>query len=157
MATEPTSDTDASRRSFLGNCTGLFGIAVIGGSLAPLLSSCGSPRIAATTAADGRIAVSIAMLVADGMTAVVDHPGSDGKGIIVVREALDRYLALSMRCTHKGCAIAPPNDDNVMVCPCHDSRFDLAGAVVKAPATTPLKRYDTALDPDARTLYITVS
>jgi Rieske Fe-S protein len=59
---------------------------------------------------------------------------------LIVRRSAGVYLALSMRCTHKGCDVEPPKDA-VLVCPCHNSRFDLAGAVVKGPATIPLARY----------------
>jgi Rieske Fe-S protein len=70
--------------------------------------------------------------------------------------ATNRTSALSMRCTHKGCEVAPP-DDGIMICPCHDSRFDLSGAVAKPPATTPLKRYQTTYHADSRVVIIALA
>jgi Rieske Fe-S protein len=157
MSYEPHSDTDASRRTFLGTCSTMLQAAVVGCALAPFVSSCGPSRIAARQLDDGRIEVNVALLVADRMSAVVDRLGPDGKGIVVVRQAADNYIAMSMKCTHKGCSIEAPNDEGTMICPCHDSRFDLGGEVIKPPATTPLKRYDTSFDADARALYIRLS
>jgi cytochrome b6-f complex iron-sulfur subunit len=49
----------------------------------------------------------------------------------------DGFSALSMVCTHLGCTVdASPNG---FVCPCHGSRYDLAGGLLAGPAGRPLK------------------
>lgn len=59
-----------------------------------------------------------------------------------VRLALMRdengFYALSLVCTHLGCTVVVTED--TLSCPCHGSRFDRRGMVVKGPADRPLKR-----------------
>ncbi len=47
-------------------------------------------------------------------------------------------LALSLKCTHLGCAITWNEDSGEFDCPCHASSFNLQGDVVKPPAPRPL-------------------
>ncbi len=72
--------------------------------------------------------------------------GGDANGVPVVltRLASGEVVALADRCTHRG---APLHDgelvDGCLVCPWHDSAFDLDGAVVRGPATRPQLAYET--------------
>ncbi len=43
------------------------------------------------------------------------------------------FHAISSVCTHLGCTVKP-NDQNGYSCPCHGSRFDAQGRVVRGPA-----------------------
>ena len=46
--------------------------------------------------------------------------------------------AISMTCSHLGCTIEERNFG--FECPCHSSRYDPDGAVLKGPATTSLRK-----------------
>lgn len=59
--------------------------------------------------------------------------------IVVTQPAAGQYTGLSSVCPHQGCAVATVADGQI-VCPCHDSRFGLDGAVVKGPAQQPLQQ-----------------
>lgn len=48
-----------------------------------------------------------------------------------------KITAYSLTCTHLGCTIE--NDGDEFACPCHGSRFDKNGMVVKGPAKRPLQ------------------
>jgi len=48
------------------------------------------------------------------------------------------FQAISLTCTHLGCAIKLRNFG--FECPCHGSRFDLEGKTLKGPAVSPLKK-----------------
>lgn len=48
------------------------------------------------------------------------------------------YYALSLVCTHLGCTVTVTED--ALSCPCHGSRFDRQGKVLKGPADRPLER-----------------
>ncbi len=62
---------------------------------------------------------------------------SFAQGIIIVRKG-DRLTLLSSRCTHLGCRIRESTDGHLQ-CPCHGSQFAPDGAVLKGPATKPLR------------------
>jgi cytochrome b6-f complex iron-sulfur subunit len=46
--------------------------------------------------------------------------------------------ALSLICSHLGCAVEERNFG--FECPCHSSRYDLSGVVLKGPATANLRK-----------------
>lgn len=48
--------------------------------------------------------------------------------------------AVSSICTHAGCSVRSAGA--AFECPCHDSAFDLAGAVTQGPAKLPLKHFE---------------
>jgi Rieske Fe-S protein len=54
-----------------------------------------------------------------------------GRAVAVYRDAEGIY-AISTICTHLGCVVKPNPEG--FECPCHGSRFDAAGGVVKGPA-----------------------
>lgn len=53
----------------------------------------------------------------------------------------EQTWALSRRCTHLGCTINFHEKEQVLECPCHQSRFGRDGLVLHGPATRPLSRY----------------
>jgi Rieske Fe-S protein len=63
------------------------------------------------------------------------------KNILVAHVADGRYVALDMKCTHKGCDISYEAVSTTFVCPCHGSRYDLTGVPQNGPATKPLQSY----------------
>ena len=56
-------------------------------------------------------------------------------------------VALSLACTHLGCRVAAAPGG--FACPCHGSRFDVAGAPVAGPARAALRRVPLARRGDA--------
>ncbi len=68
------------------------------------------------------------------------------EGALIVPEykiAIVRYAGqleiLSLVCTHLGCTVS--FDKTKFACPCHGSKFDIKGKVLKGPAKHPLKKY----------------
>jgi len=56
---------------------------------------------------------------------------------IILKEN-DRIKIFSSRCSHLGCKINKI-ENNKLVCPCHGSRYNLSGQVLKGPAQNSLK------------------
>jgi len=57
-------------------------------------------------------------------------------------------------CTHLGCTINKV-ENNVLVCPCHGSQFNLDGNPIKGPAYKPLERISAKISSDQKTIQIT--
>jgi len=66
--------------------------------------------------------------------------------VIVVRTSPSTLVALSDICTHQGCNVRYDPGAKVLNCPCHGSRFSMAGTVIRGPASSPLKKYMTQFD-----------
>ena len=57
--------------------------------------------------------------------------------VVITQPTAGVFKGFSSVCPHAGCNVSEVTDGNI-VCPCHGSRFDLEGAVVKGPAREPL-------------------
>jgi cytochrome b6-f complex iron-sulfur subunit len=55
-------------------------------------------------------------------------------------------VALSMLCTHVCCVCSYNSSYDVLVCPCHESVFDLSGQVLRGPARQPLPTIQLKVD-----------
>ncbi|NUP27845.1 MAG: Rieske 2Fe-2S domain-containing protein, partial [Nocardia sp.] len=66
-----------------------------------------------------------------------------GKRCAVYRDTAGRLHTVSAVCTHLGCLVAFNDAETSWDCPCHGSRFDIDGAVLEGPATTPLRPLGT--------------
>jgi cytochrome b6-f complex iron-sulfur subunit len=73
---------------------------------------------------------------------------------IVISEA-ERLSVFSSTCPHLGCRINRV-EGNEIVCPCHGSRFNTRGEVLRGPARRGLQPLRFQLDQTAATLRITV-
>lgn len=70
----------------------------------------------------------------------------DGKKAGIYRDAGGSLSAVSVKCTHMGCALGWNPVDRTWDCPCHGSRFAADGAVLHGPAVAPLE--PVALSPE---------
>jgi cytochrome b6-f complex iron-sulfur subunit len=59
--------------------------------------------------------------------------------------------ALSLVCPHLGCVVEPGQEG--LICPCHGSRFDPQGVVLRGPAAQPLRALRLEIGEDER-LYL---
>lgn len=57
---------------------------------------------------------------------------------VIVQPTADEFLAFSAVCPHLGTIVDPPNDEGLIVCPNHQSAFDMEGGLVNGPAETGL-------------------
>ena len=70
------------------------------------------------------------------------------KDILVARTDTDTFIAVDIKCTHKGCLVAYKQEMEktpFFECPCHGSRYDLKGVPINGPAKMPLGTYETKL------------
>ncbi|MFE5907900.1 Rieske (2Fe-2S) protein [Streptomyces wedmorensis] len=101
--------------------------------LAAALAACGggaddkntAPEGGGTLARTGDIPVGGGKVLAD-------------KGVVITQPKAGEFKAFSSKCTHAGCAVGSVQD-GVIVCPCHQSKFDASdGSVKSGPATSSL-------------------
>ncbi|RMD92564.1 MAG: hypothetical protein D6814_16685 [Calditrichaeota bacterium] len=76
-------------------------------------------------------------------TLVVNRPAAGiwVKDSIVLKAGPDGQLEVfSAKCTHLGCRVHFLPDNHFFECPCHGSRYDAEGQVIRGPARRPLRR-----------------
>jgi cytochrome b6-f complex iron-sulfur subunit len=76
-----------------------------------------------------------------------------GQSYLVGRTAQDTAIALTSVCTHEGCTVSGFQNNNY-VCPCHGSEYNTSGGVVKGPATSALRRFNTTLSNNVLTISV---
>jgi cytochrome b6-f complex iron-sulfur subunit len=86
---------------------------------------------------NGRLVVTLDEFGA-GPFALVDAPNLP-MPIYLYRHADGEFTAVLTRCMHRGCQVDPVGGH--LVCPCHGSEYDNAGAVLKGPTQHPLIRF----------------
>ncbi len=74
-----------------------------------------------------------------GMVAI--HPAGVRKPIIVIRAENNAFQVMSSKCPHLGCTVRWDDEQQNIVCPCHGSRFDDKGGLLKGPAKQALSQY----------------
>jgi Rieske Fe-S protein len=83
-----------------------------------------------------------------GHGAIVDV---DGRTVAAFRDEDGAVTALSPYCTHLRCVVGFDAAAREWRCPCHGSRFDLNGGVVRGPARRPLERVALSRQPGRTT------
>lgn len=68
-----------------------------------------------------------------------DPPMYSEEGSFFLIHNEDGLLALSIKCTHQGCAVEWAGDDDEFHCPCHGSQYDRHGVDIKGPTERPLE------------------
>lgn len=132
--------TGLSRRRLLaagaGTSLGLATLAACGGSAGDgSAGSYGVPPTSPPSGDDGEL-VELSDVPVGGAVSVTDK---DGKPLIVARPSDSEAVAFSAVCTHRGCTVAP--EDEQLRCPCHGSTFDpTTGDNTGGPAPEPLPR-----------------
>lgn len=134
---------DFSRRRFLWQLTVLTGSSLL--PLSPIQAEDGPIWVAVGTAAN---------FSKDTWTRVVLPPEAK-KSVVYIRHAPDEgYLALSARCTHRGCEVIWDGGSHEFVCPCHNGRFDAEGHQTSGPPRKPLPALPTKIDVDGQLLVL---
>lgn len=134
--TIPVSVND--RRAFLRQVgRASAGLACAGPALA--LAGCTGISYAPATLVRGRLRVAESAFDEEGR-ALVENP-RDARPIFVRRTPDGSYSAVSTRCSHRGCEVAPRGER--LACPCHGSEYTLEGSVLQGPAERPLPSFPT--------------
>jgi Rieske Fe-S protein len=151
---DPTDERGLTRRRVLQGAAavGVFGVA------GTVLAACGGDDPASTTptgSADPTESGTGGGAAALATTADVPVGGGlilEDDKIVLTQPTEGDFKAFTAVCTHQGCTVGSVTD-NVIVCPCHGSRYDAAtGENVGPPAAAPLAAIEIAVDGDQITL-----
>lgn len=136
--------TPVSRRRFLRWLLGFSAVSTLAMVAAPVVSFLAPPKSTAA-GAGGKVPAGSRTDIPLGKGKVVPM-GS--KPVIVVNQA-QGVVAFSAICTHLGCVVGFDDASGLIVCPCHDGRFNPGtGAVVSGPPPAPLAPITVNLEGD---------
>jgi len=141
-------------------------------------STSGPDRVASTVTRRSFLQAATALLAAPGLwlmqsltqrseslpesaQTILSVPLMEGNGIrffgkVIVVRAPEGLHVFESKCTHLGCRINQ-TEGNEIVCPCHGSRFNARGEVVRGPAARGLRPLNFSLDQANATLQVTLS
>jgi cytochrome b6-f complex iron-sulfur subunit len=74
------------------------------------------------------------------------RPNGSGKPVMIVRGEGDQFSAYSLKCSHLGCTVGWNGEARTFDCPCHGSRYQADGSVLRGPAKRPLTSYAVQAD-----------
>jgi cytochrome b6-f complex iron-sulfur subunit len=131
----------SSRREFLTQ-TGTLSAAIACGGGMGLLPGCSGFRYAVYSVQGSSLAVNKAEFEKDRFV-LVEYP-SLPTPIYISKTSEDNYSAFLLVCSHKQCEVKPAPD--VLICPCHGSRYSNTGQVVKGPAEQALTSFPVTTD-----------
>lgn len=60
---------------------------------------------------------------------------------ILINTKEGELLAFSAICTHLTCSVLFEPENEILLCPCHNGKFDLSGNVISGPPPAPLESY----------------
>ncbi len=148
--TEPARTLDdicPSRRTVFQGLLALGGVALVPGVITACSSGGGDSDDAAGDEEGGGITGEISAADVAVGTAVVVELGDDK--VVVAQPTEGEYVAFSAVCTHEGTDVEV-SDGLELTCPNHGSQYDAGdgAAVLKGPATNPLRALDVALEGD---------
>jgi Rieske Fe-S protein len=96
------------------------------------------------------------LMVYSGEPVRISIPEDDGiyfhDEVILIKKD-GKIELLSAKCTHLGCIINRVEQAN-FVCPCHGSRFNEDGSIVKGPAVKSLTKLTYVIDPQTKELIV---
>lgn len=67
---------------------------------------------------------------------------------ILINTPQGELIAFSAVCTHLSCTVVYESDSQIILCPCHNGKFDLAGNVISGPPPKPLQTFQVDISED---------
>lgn len=74
--------------------------------------------------------------------------------LLIVRTGEKEWNAVWRICTHGNCDVEWSPQEEVVVCPCHNSIFSVEGLVLEGPATRDLRFFPICYDEENQQFYI---
>ncbi len=68
--------------------------------------------------------------------------------VLLIRSPNDKLIALDAVCTHLDCTVQYIKEEGVILCACHNGKYDLTGKNISGPPPKPLQPYNVAIKGD---------
>ncbi len=134
------------RRQFINYLLGFSILATLGGVLTPIIGYLWPPARSAS-GGGGRVQVGTTAELPVGQGKV--YPGNN-KPVMVVNTEQGGFKAFSAICTHLGCIVEWDESREIILCPCHDGRFNAVnGSIISGPQPAPLAEFALSVEGDA--------
>ncbi len=144
-----------SRRQLLNFLTGAAVAATAGAALYPAAKFFGAPTevgedgsILAFDIKGNLIPASQVLAEPPGTRALVAGLAGEPTYLTVREDGTLHPWGMVDNCTHLGCTFPWNPNDNQFQCPCHGSRYDPEGRVVRGPAPLPLQLVHVTVEED---------
>lgn len=124
------------RRTLVG-VVGLTGVALTAAACSTYQPQGPGPAGPAGSAGSGGSSAAPAGLVAAADVPIGGGVVLEQQALVVTQPRAGTFTCVSAVCTHAGCLVDGVSNGQI-TCPCHGSRYDLTGAVVRGPASQPL-------------------
>ncbi len=125
------------RRTFLS----WIGVGTLASSLPAVIAAC-SQDITETTPTTKLITVgNISEL--DNNRFIFNETDLSQPILVFRNSKTQNIIAVDPKCTHQGCNVEFDAEQQLLICPCHNSQFFLDGTVAKKPAEQSLTIYET--------------
>jgi nitrite reductase/ring-hydroxylating ferredoxin subunit len=150
-----------NRRGFCINACQIASLIAVGSLLdgcsggSPTSPSDSQPQLTTLNGVAGNTVITVnvpagSALAAVGGAAFVNSPNG---AFLVAQVSQGTINAMTAVCTHEGCTINEFGN-SVFQCECHGSQFSTSGAVVRGPATQPLRRFNTTFAANVLTISV---
>ena len=67
---------------------------------------------------------------------------------ILINTVQGELLAFTAVCTHLTCTVVYDEEAQIILCPCHNGKYDLSGNVISGPPPRPLDTYQVKISGD---------
>ncbi len=128
------------RRTFLN----WVGVGTLATSLPTIIVACSSEEneISTTPSLNNKF-VEVGNIEELDTRGFILNKDATAESVLVFRKPkTSELIAVSSKCTHAGCDVDLNRDAQLLVCPCHNSKFGLDGSVANKPANKPLSSYE---------------
>lgn len=79
---------------------------------------------------------------------LLNENSSIGAVLVVGNSQSENLIAINPSCTHMGCTVEWLAEEDIFLCPCHASEFDISGEAKMGPATKSLSSYAAKIEGD---------
>ena len=138
-----------TRREFMKKC-GFISAGLVYGGSSLMLEGCASVSYFPYEVENNLLIIKKSYFVKEryGLIEYKNFPAP----IYITKLGNNKYSAVLLECTHKGCEVSPAGD--LLICPCHGSEYSNTGRVLQSPADKDL--YSFSVKTDSENIYVNV-